>query len=40
MQKPAELEKQAACLLLGSAESPTADFSLVPLMKTFFSSLM
>ncbi len=25
---------------LGSAESPTADFSLVPLMSTFFSSLM
>jgi hypothetical protein len=25
---------------LGSAESPTADFSLVPLMSTFSSSLM
>ncbi len=28
-KKPAGLEKQAACLLLGSAESPAADFLLV-----------
>ncbi len=35
-----ELEKQWPAYCLGSAESPTADFSLVPLMSTFFSSLM
>ncbi len=39
-EKLAELEKQAACLPFRIAESPTADFSLVPLMSTFSSSLM
>ncbi len=39
-EKLAELEKQAAGFRSGWAESPTADFSLVPLMSTFSSSLM
>ena len=40
MEMLAELEKQAARLLFRFGESPTADFSLVPLMSTFCSSLM
>ncbi len=44
MEMLAEQEKQAsrwrAPYCLGSAESPTADLSLVPLMSTFSSSMM
>jgi hypothetical protein len=36
----AELKKQAAHLLFRLGGSPTADFSLVPLMSMFSSSLM
>jgi hypothetical protein len=39
-EKQAELESWRPAYCLGSAESPTADFSLVPLMSTFSSSLM